>query len=253
MSDSESSIGSEDSDNSYADLDYDFDNFGDHRQEGQDAENNIEGSHDDGHEHESGLGHEEHVLDYTNFDGDDDEPLPGETHLSRKLKKEGKLRRAKTKKTLKARLAKKALDVRSGLALNGSKSPSGVNTPLPRPTSSIAIEVYPEATKRASAMSSDPLLAASSTSPPVSPGAGADDEHGGRFAAMQNLASRLSTTPSSRLSVVGDDVAHHNPVRPLLSARPIIGPFHLVTASSLLMCGRRTTATHDGSTCKRAN
>ena len=48
---------------------------------------------------ETSLGHETHVLDYTNFDGDNDEPLPGENQLSRKLKKESKLRRAKTRRT----------------------------------------------------------------------------------------------------------------------------------------------------------
>ncbi|KAF8522267.1 hypothetical protein BU17DRAFT_45155 [Hysterangium stoloniferum] len=43
------------------------------------------------------LGHEEHVLDLTNFDGEDDTHLPGERMLSRRLRKEGKLRRARTR------------------------------------------------------------------------------------------------------------------------------------------------------------
>ncbi|KAI0035087.1 hypothetical protein K488DRAFT_44124 [Vararia minispora EC-137] len=45
-----------------------------------------------------GLGHEEHVLDYTNFDGDDDESLPGETSLSNSIRKEGKIRREKSRR-----------------------------------------------------------------------------------------------------------------------------------------------------------
>lgn len=52
------------------------------------------------------LGHQEHVLDLTNFDGEDDTRLPGETQLSYRLRKEGKIRRAKTKKTQGALLPK---------------------------------------------------------------------------------------------------------------------------------------------------
>jgi len=44
------------------------------------------------------LGHEEHQLDLTNFDGDNDERMPGESSLNRKLKKEGTIRRALTRK-----------------------------------------------------------------------------------------------------------------------------------------------------------
>ena len=68
--------------------------------------------------------------------------------------------RAKTKKTLKARLAKKALDVRSSFNHgSGSKTPAGMDTPQARPSSSVAIEVYPDTPKRVPALSSDPLLA----------------------------------------------------------------------------------------------
>jgi len=59
------------------------------------------------------LGHEEHVLDLTNFDGEDDTRLPGETQLSHRLRKEGKLRRAKTRKSQGAILAKLELDTRA--------------------------------------------------------------------------------------------------------------------------------------------
>jgi hypothetical protein len=49
-------------------------------------------------EEDIGLAHESHMLELTNFDGDDDTALPGEHNLSRKVKKEGKLRRAQSRK-----------------------------------------------------------------------------------------------------------------------------------------------------------
>ncbi|KAG2753223.1 hypothetical protein P692DRAFT_20723005 [Suillus brevipes Sb2] len=48
-------------------------------------------------EEDIGLTHESHILELTNFDGDDDTALPGEHNLSRKVKKEGKLRRAQSR------------------------------------------------------------------------------------------------------------------------------------------------------------
>jgi hypothetical protein len=45
------------------------------------------------------FGHEEHRLDLTNFDGENDDRLPGETTLNHTLKKEGTIRRALTRKT----------------------------------------------------------------------------------------------------------------------------------------------------------
>ena len=44
------------------------------------------------------LGHEEHRLDLTNFDGDNDDRVRGESTLNRALKKEGTIRRALTRK-----------------------------------------------------------------------------------------------------------------------------------------------------------
>ncbi|KAG2111597.1 uncharacterized protein F5147DRAFT_92393 [Suillus discolor] len=49
-------------------------------------------------EEDIGLAHDSHILELTNFDGDDDTALPGEHNLSRKVKKEGKLRRAQSRK-----------------------------------------------------------------------------------------------------------------------------------------------------------
>jgi hypothetical protein len=52
------------------------------------------GNYEDAH----GLGYEAHVLDYTNFDGDDDEKLPGETSLSKSISNEGRRRREKSRR-----------------------------------------------------------------------------------------------------------------------------------------------------------
>ena len=46
--------------------------------------------------------HEAHILDLTNFDGDIDTTLPGEEVFNRTVKKQGQLRRAKTRKATKA-------------------------------------------------------------------------------------------------------------------------------------------------------
>ena len=45
------------------------------------------------------FGHEEHVLDYTNFDGDDDSVLPGEDQLNLSVRKEGRRRRSYIRRT----------------------------------------------------------------------------------------------------------------------------------------------------------
>jgi len=58
------------------------------------------------------LGHEEHRLDLTNFDGENDDRLPGESYLNRTLKKEGTLRRALTRKTRVYRKGRFSLDGR---------------------------------------------------------------------------------------------------------------------------------------------
>lgn len=58
-----------------------------------------------GYPHEQaglGLDHEDHILDLTNFDGDNDEALPGEEALNRSVKKQGTIRRAKTRKATRA-------------------------------------------------------------------------------------------------------------------------------------------------------
>lgn len=54
------------------------------------------------------LGHEEHQLDLTNFDGENDDRMPGETSLNRTLKKEGTIRRALTRKARRPRRGKQS-------------------------------------------------------------------------------------------------------------------------------------------------
>jgi hypothetical protein len=73
------------------------------------------------HSHE--LGHEGHVLDYTNFDGEVDTKAPGEAKISKRLQKEGKLRRAKSRKTAAAAAAKMELDLRVKQGVHGHDAP----------------------------------------------------------------------------------------------------------------------------------
>jgi hypothetical protein len=51
-----------------------------------------------------------HVLDFTNFDGEEDTRTAAETHLSKRVKKEGRLRRARSRKVAAAVTAKLALE-----------------------------------------------------------------------------------------------------------------------------------------------
>jgi hypothetical protein len=65
------------------------------------------GEHDDDWDHMQADFHTDHILDLTNFDGDIDAVLPGEEVLSHTLKKQGTLRRAKTRRATKATLGAK--------------------------------------------------------------------------------------------------------------------------------------------------
>jgi hypothetical protein len=64
--------------------------------------------------HSDILGHDEHVLDYTNFDGEDDTQAPGEAKLNKRVQKEGRLRRAKTRRVANAAAGKEGLNQRVG-------------------------------------------------------------------------------------------------------------------------------------------
>src|SRR5260221_10609168 len=57
------------------------------------------------------LGHEEHRLDLTNFDGDNDDRVRGENTLNRAVKKEGTIRRAITRKKKTTRRSKRASEL----------------------------------------------------------------------------------------------------------------------------------------------
>ncbi|CAL1704471.1 unnamed protein product [Somion occarium] len=82
------------------------------------------------------LGHEEHALDLTNFDGDDDTELPGEAQLNLSVKQEGKRRRSYLRRASVAFVAKQDLDKRSTAIYEYSHSPSAVHLlDPPRPTS----------------------------------------------------------------------------------------------------------------------
>jgi hypothetical protein len=65
------------------------------------------------------LGHEEHPLDLTNFDGDNDDRVRGESTLNRALKKEGTIRRALTRKKREPRRTKRP----SGLKFDPKEMP----------------------------------------------------------------------------------------------------------------------------------
>ena len=70
--------------------------------------------------HSDILGHDEHVLDYTNFDGEDDTQAPGEANLNKRVQKEGRLRRAKTRRHASAVAAKEGMSQTVG---EGARNP----------------------------------------------------------------------------------------------------------------------------------
>jgi hypothetical protein len=80
------------------------------------------------HSHE--LGHEAHILDYTNFDGEVDTKAPGEANINRKLQKEGKIRRAKSRRSAAAAAAKMDLDSRSRQGTGASTNPANHISPI---------------------------------------------------------------------------------------------------------------------------
>ncbi|OJA10566.1 hypothetical protein AZE42_03146 [Rhizopogon vesiculosus] len=74
-----------------------------------------------------GLAHESHILELTNFDGDNDTTLPGENILSRNVKKEGQHRRAQSRKVATSLAAKKELEERTVRLLSPDGSGGAVN------------------------------------------------------------------------------------------------------------------------------
>lgn len=90
------------------------------------------------------LGHEEHQLDLTNFDGDNDDRVRGESTLNRALKKEGTVRRAITRKKKEPRRPTRFSETRVKRSPNlptfpeevGQLQPSPPTQPLESPASS---------------------------------------------------------------------------------------------------------------------
>lgn len=64
----------------------------------------------------------QHELDLTNFDGDDDTQLPGEAQLNHRFKKEGMIRRAKSRKVARAHRAPSPESPESDLEQNGTST-----------------------------------------------------------------------------------------------------------------------------------
>jgi len=124
------------------------------------------------------LGHEEHRLDLTNFDGDNDDRVRGENTLNRAVKKEGTIRRAITRKKKSSRRSKRASEL-------------GTLPDLP----TVLADIYQQ-----------------ESSPPTRPRAGSttpgDDPLGGHQAATKS--SRLSVQsialPTQRASSPGWDM-----------------------------------------------
>ena len=85
--------------------------FGDAYGDGDDSD--VDLSYYTGHVQEDGaLGHEEHVLDLTNFEGDDDSTaLPGEAQFSLSVKREGRQRRAVSRRLSAAVFARQDLQM----------------------------------------------------------------------------------------------------------------------------------------------
>lgn len=76
------------------------------------------------------LGHEGHILDYTNFDGEVDTRAPGEANISKNLQKEGKIRRARSRRVTVAQTAKAELESRSK---QGAYTPMSPTTTVTQP------------------------------------------------------------------------------------------------------------------------
>ncbi|KAH7889238.1 ferric reductase like transmembrane component-domain-containing protein [Phlebopus sp. FC_14] len=116
---------------------------------------------------ELSFAHETNILELTNFDGDDDTALPGELHLSRSVKKQGKLRRQSRKAGRAGEGKKDATDTWTGLPRTRSPSPSPAAARARRAqrTSTLSavstdrlLPISPLSDRRRSALSSDTEL-----------------------------------------------------------------------------------------------
>lgn len=108
----------------------------------------------DGYPHQQGglgLDHEDHILDLTNFDGDNDEALPGEDALNRTVKKQGTIRRAKTRKATRATQAAQQRLRERRAAAEARRQTQHQPQPQPHPT-------HVQTLSHESALSTDRLL-----------------------------------------------------------------------------------------------
>lgn len=92
-----------------------------------------------------------HVLDLTNFDGDDDTRVPGEAQFSLKVKKEGKVRRAQSRRVANAAQAKLELSQKAAAAAQDEQK-------VPLPSARIVPQSYKSPTKSKQWDQTDALL-----------------------------------------------------------------------------------------------
>lgn len=83
------------------------------------------------------LGHEEHVLDYTNFDGDDDSIMPGEEQLNLSVRKEGKWRRSYVRRTIHDEFGSRPASTIKGFEPTAPVATSGIRLVHPQRPSNL--------------------------------------------------------------------------------------------------------------------
>ena len=158
--------------------------------------------HDEGE-----LGHEEHVLDLTNFEGEDDTGLPGEAQFNLSIKNEGRTRRAVTRRASMALLAKQELIHKASQLEYEGMGGSSVQLVTKR-TTLPAIDTT---------MGGRPSMSSGDASSPQS--AGVD---------ISTVRPSLDTVPEERPDSLGS-VQSHSPLTPLRtpnSATPLIHAAH---------------------------
>lgn len=195
-SDSVSSIDSEESTDSLTDLSYYMNDV-------------IE-------ENDGELGHEEHILDLTNFEGDDDTELPGEELLNISVKKEGRSRRAHARKGSDATMAMRNSVVGGGSMYRYSIVPVQLaKSPLAEYRNSM-MSNSPLANYRNSMLPNSPLAqyrnSMMSNTPRLFPG-GLHEEAPRPAFARSPLAMSVSATPSTVALVNSDGDASADPTK----------------------------------------
>jgi hypothetical protein len=125
--------------------------------------------------HSDILGHDEHVLDYTNFDGEDDTQAPGEANLNKRVQKEGRMRRAKSRRAASVAAAKEGLNQKVG---ERARNPPPVEPRYAQPSAkSLSPPTRPTSPSRSSNFPIYPTLSSATTG--EEPYASADAYRGG--------------------------------------------------------------------------